>query len=170
MTALGTSAAFPGPGPGDACAGWLVQSASASILLDCGIGVVANLQRFIDPSLLSAAVITHMHADHFFDLVPLRYGFRYGLDRAGRSTQLLLPPGGAETVRQVVRPLLGDSSGDVFGEEFAVTEFDPWARLLVEDAELRFTAMNHYVPCWAVSLAAPGARVTYTSDTRPSAG
>lgn len=63
VTALGTSAAFPGPN--DACSGWLLQSEAANILVDCGTGVVANLQRFIDPAQLSAVIITHMHADHF---------------------------------------------------------------------------------------------------------
>ena len=48
------------------------------LLIDCGTGVLAKLQHFLPLTELTAVVISHMHADHFFDLIPLRYAYKYG--------------------------------------------------------------------------------------------
>ncbi len=166
-TALGTSAAFPGPN--DACSGWLIQDQDLNVLVDCGTGVVSNLQRFLAPAALTAIVITHLHADHFFDLIPLRYGFRYAFERRGPAAKLFLPPGGAEVIRQVVAPLSGDTRGDFFEDVFDVAEYRPGQPLEIAGLTVQFVATSHYVPCWAVSLSNGSTRITYTADTGPNA-
>ncbi|MEK7217134.1 MAG: MBL fold metallo-hydrolase [Chloroflexota bacterium] len=166
-TALGTSAAFPGPN--DACSGWLIQDQDTNLLVDCGTGVASNLQRFLAPEALTAIIITHLHADHFFDLVPLRYGYRYALEPKRGPVKLFLPPGGIEVIRQVVAPLSGDTKGDFFGDVFEVSEYQPGRGLQIAGVSAEFVGTNHYVPCWAVSLSNGDTRVTYTADTGPSA-
>ncbi|MSQ28127.1 MAG: MBL fold metallo-hydrolase [Dehalococcoidia bacterium] len=166
-TALGTSAAFPGPN--DACSGWLIQDQGINLLVDCGTGVVSNLQRFLAPEALTAIIITHLHADHFFGLVPLRYGFRYAFESRGGPVKLFLPPGGTEVIRRVVAPLAGDTNGDFFGDVFEVSEYRPGRPLQIAGVTAEFVATTHYVPCWAVSLNNGDTRITYTADTGPSA-
>ena len=61
------------PGEGVAASGYLVRSTKATILLDCGPGVVLELARQGFAHEVSAAIVTHAHADHCADLVALAY-------------------------------------------------------------------------------------------------
>ena len=56
---------------------------------------VRRLQRLMDPTQLDALVIGHMHADHYLDLVGLRYLFPWG-EAAPRPLPVHLPPGGRD--------------------------------------------------------------------------
>ena len=47
------------------------------MLVDCGNGVFSKLRPICDYVDIDAVVITHMHADHFLDLVPFSYALRY---------------------------------------------------------------------------------------------
>ena len=40
------------------------------LLLDCGSGVFAKLRGVRDYVDVDAIVLTHLHADHFLDLIP----------------------------------------------------------------------------------------------------
>ena len=86
LTVLGCGPAAPQPDT--PASGLLVESGSTAILLDCGQGVAARLDRRIEPADLAAVIIGHMHADHFIDLAGLRYRFPWGerRPRACRST------------------------------------------------------------------------------------
>ena len=72
------------PRPGGASSSYLVRSDATAVLLDFGTGAFANLLLVLDPSRVDAIVVSHMHADHFFDLVPLRYALKYGSRSPGR--------------------------------------------------------------------------------------
>ena len=63
--------------PGSVGAAYLVSHGSTTILLDLGQGAFTNLAAHIEPSTLTAVVISHLHPDHFVDLVPLRHYLRY---------------------------------------------------------------------------------------------
>ena len=71
LTVLGCWA--PYPKAGGACPGYLVQVGETNILLDCGNGVLSNLQRHLDFRSLNAVIISHLHPDHFADLFCLRH-------------------------------------------------------------------------------------------------
>ena len=47
------------------------------MLLDCGNGVFSKLRRFRDYAMVDAVIISHLHADHFLDLVPYSYALTY---------------------------------------------------------------------------------------------
>ena len=72
ITVLGKSPAWQDAG--GACSGYLVESESTTVLLDCGGGVFAKLRQHVDYTEVDAVVISHVHADHFIDLVPYSYG------------------------------------------------------------------------------------------------
>jgi len=74
-TVLGGSPAWPNPG--QAASGYLLESEERRMLIDCGSGIAQEL-RAVNPPPLTDILITHFHADHWFDLVPLHYAFRYG--------------------------------------------------------------------------------------------
>ena len=54
--------------PGATGAAYLLRYAGASLLLDLGQGSFPRLAGLIDPAELDAAVISHLHPDHFIDL------------------------------------------------------------------------------------------------------
>ena len=84
LTIAGSSSSIPRPDR--ACSSYLVDDGETSIVLDLGTGAFSNLRRYVDYDRLGAVVISHMHADHFIDLIPLRYALRYGPRR--RSAKL----------------------------------------------------------------------------------
>lgn len=161
VTILGTSAAYPGPGT--ACLGFLVQERGLNLLIDCGTGVLSNLQKYVDLPNISDIIITHMHADHFFDLIPYRYALQYGLDNPeARKPRLYLPPGGTKVLGQVVSPFA--ESTNFFSNVFKVFEYDPDKELDLGHFVIRFVAVRHYIPTYALSITG-SRRLAYTSDS-----
>ena len=72
LTVLGKSPAWQDAG--GACSGYLIEEGDTALVVDCGNGVFAKLRERIDYTDVDAVAVTHMHADHFFDLFPSRYG------------------------------------------------------------------------------------------------
>ena len=64
--------------PGATGAAYLVRSGGTAILLDLGQGSFPRLAGLIDPGTLDAVLVSHLHPDHFIDLVPLRHYLRWG--------------------------------------------------------------------------------------------
>jgi ribonuclease BN (tRNA processing enzyme) len=64
----------------------------AALLLDIGQGSYANLAATIEPGTLSAILVSHLHPDHFVDLVPLRHYLKWEFDPS-RRVRVLAPAG-----------------------------------------------------------------------------
>jgi ribonuclease BN (tRNA processing enzyme) len=165
LTVLGCSTAAPHPAT--PTAGFLVEWGSTAILLDCGQGVIRNLQKVLDPHDLSAIVIGHMHADHYLDIVGLRYLYPWG-ERAPDPLAIHLPPGGRARL-DALSKAVSERDG-FFDAAFDAVEYDPEVTIDVGELRLRFVRGRHYVPAWGVVIDAPdGTRLAYTGDTGPSA-
>jgi ribonuclease BN (tRNA processing enzyme) len=76
LTVLGAGPAYTSR-PGALGAGYLVRSGSDTIVLDLGQGAFTNLAGAIEPSALRAVLVSHLHPDHFIDLVPLRHYLKW---------------------------------------------------------------------------------------------
>lgn len=63
---------------------YLVRAAGCTIALDMGQGVFPALAGEIEPSTLRAVVVSHLHPDHWIDLVPLRHYLCYEFDPSRR--------------------------------------------------------------------------------------
>jgi ribonuclease BN (tRNA processing enzyme) len=156
------------PRPGGASSSYLVQTANAAVLLDIGSGAVGKLQLVIEYPRLDAIVISHMHADHFFDLVPLRYALKYAERPPADRLQVWLPPGGRNALDALRKAVAIDASPGFFEDTFALREYDPAAAVRVEDLTLSFCRTRHYVEAYAVRADCHGAGLTYSADTAPS--
>lgn len=164
VTVLGYATALPHPAT--ASAGYLVQWGDTNLLLDVGQGVVRNLQDVLDPHDLTGIVIGHMHADHYLDLVGLRYLYPWG-EPAPDPLPVHLPPGGRARL-DALAVAVSERVG-FFDDAFRATEYAPDLGLMVGDLQVRFVRGRHYVPAWGVVIEAPdGARLAYTGDTGPS--
>lgn len=163
LITLGSSASMPAAG--DACSGYLVGSGDTRVLVDCGTGVIAELQKVIALDQLSAIVISHFHPDHFIDLIPLRYGLRYGPTRA-TPPPVYLPPGGIRYLE-----LLGQGIRDsetYFSSTYGLAEYDPALELTIGDLRFDFRRTTHDVPTYAMTVRAGSHTIAYTADTRES--
>jgi len=58
---------------------YLIEAASTRVLLDLGQGSFPRIFTRLDPAELDAVFISHLHPDHFIDLVPLRHYLRWEL-------------------------------------------------------------------------------------------
>lgn len=136
-------------------------------MADLGSGAFAKLLQYRTAESIDAIVISHMHADHFLDVIPMRYALKYGNRTNDRRVALYLPPAGDAMLAQLVDAFARESPHDFIGEVFDVRTYDPNATLRIGDASLRFAATTHYIPTFAVRCDCAGASVTYSADTAP---
>jgi ribonuclease BN (tRNA processing enzyme) len=80
LTVVGAGPAYTDR-PGATGAAYLIRHGEHSVLLDLGQGSYARLAGLLDPATLDAVLISHLHPDHFVDLVPLRHYLRWELPR-----------------------------------------------------------------------------------------
>ena len=146
---------------GGACSGYLIEEGDTSILLDCGNGVFGKLRERIDYIDVDAVVITHVHADHFIDLVPYAYGLLLaprqqpvpvaghpGTDTPARP-RLIIPPGRAATFRTVVGAW-GDE--ELIEQAFAVEEYDEGSTVEIGPFTATFAEVPHFILTYAVNF------------------
>lgn len=164
LTVLGCSTAAPHTA--SPAAGYLVEYGTTALMLDSGQGTIRRLQRVLDPHDLDAIVIGHMHADHYLDLVGLRYLFAWG-EATPEPLPVWVPPGGRARVDHLASAV--SERAGFFDAAFDVIEYDPALPIHVGDLTVRLIQAQHYVPAWGVVVEAPnGARLAYTGDTGPS--
>jgi ribonuclease BN (tRNA processing enzyme) len=83
LTVVGAGPAYSDvPGAVGAC--YLLSASGATMALDLGHGAFAGLASRVVPVSLKTIFISHLHPDHFIDLVPLRHWLRYHIDPPGR--------------------------------------------------------------------------------------
>lgn len=175
ITVLGKSPAWQDAG--GACSGYLVEDGDTRMLLECGSGVFAKLRERCDYTEVDAVLVSHLHADHFIDLVPYSYALLLtprqqpvpvaghpGTDDPARP-RLIAPIGAAETFRTVVGAW-GDEA--LIDQGFALEHFDTDSEVAVGPLTATFAEVPHFVRTHAVNLrSAAGGRFTFGSDCRP---
>jgi ribonuclease BN (tRNA processing enzyme) len=160
LTVIGSSPAWPNPG--GACSGYLVEE---RLLLDCGPGVLAKLREREPWPTVAAIAITHLHLDHWGDLVPWVWGSLFGPGAELPKPRLWLPPGARDQLRPVLSRL---GSEDMFDRAFDVSEYA--ARVPFEAAGFEISAIpvDHY-DIEAFGFRVRGDRVlAYSGDSGPS--
>jgi ribonuclease BN (tRNA processing enzyme) len=166
LTVLGASPSFPNPG--GAGSSYLIEHERVRLLVDCGHGSVSRLFAHLDPRSLSALVLSHLHPDHFFDLIPLTYAFRFRYS-GGQPIPLWLPPGGTRFLAGFLASLNIDAG--FLNQAFVVAEYVPDSPLEVGGICITFAPTNHFVQGYAMLFEpteAGSPRIGYSSDTGPS--
>ncbi len=164
---------------GGACSGYLVRGEGACVLVDCGSGVFAQLRRVADYVDVDAVVLSHMHADHFLDLIPYAFALTYAprqqpvpVDRWPGTQHpahpiLHAPPGARDIFRRVVGAWGGE---DLIENAFDLREYDADAALEVGPLRIAFAEVDHFVKTFAVSITSTVTRghFVFSADTGPS--
>jgi ribonuclease BN (tRNA processing enzyme) len=175
ITVLGKSPAWQDAD--GACSGYLIEEGDHALLLDCGNGVFSKLRRVIDYVDVSSVLLSHLHADHFLDLVPFSYALTYaprqqpvavagwpGTDHPARP-QLYAPVGAGELFRQIVGCW---GNEDLIERAFELQEYDAPDELTIGPFAVSFCEVPHFMPAYAVELRSNGSRMTFSADCGPN--
>ena len=146
--------------PGATGAAYLLREADTAVLLDLGQGSFPRLAATIEPSTIDLVAISHLHPDHFIDLVPLRHYLRWQFTPS-RRVPVVGPRGLANRI-----DALHDEPGFT-GQALDVGELGPGTQaagvFTLEAARVRHTADSY---AFRVSVTArpdlPG--VVYSGD------
>ncbi len=158
LTILGCWA--PYPRAGGACSGYLIQD-QANVLIDCGNGVLSNLQKYTDFRALDAAVITHFHPDHYMDLFCLRHAIEGAIRDGSREKPLKLY---APETPEPVFTQLNQYSG-----AFELVALKSGQTVQINNLQCRFLKTEHPLEAYAVRVEGDGI-FGFTADTRPFSG
>jgi ribonuclease BN (tRNA processing enzyme) len=177
LTVLGKSPSWQDAG--GACSGYLIEDGDTAVLLDCGNGVFAKLREKIDYVDVDAVVISHLHADHFLDLVPYAYALTYAprqqpvpVDRwpgtdCPACPVLHAPPGAKELFRRVVGAW---GNEDLIENAFELREYDPKETIQIGPIQISFQPVPHFTETFAMSISSDNGsgRIVYGADTSPT--
>jgi ribonuclease BN (tRNA processing enzyme) len=177
LTVLGKSPSWQDAG--GACSGYLVEDGGTVLLIDCGNGVFSKLRQFCDYVDVDAVVISHLHADHFLDLVPFAYALTYaprqqpvpvhtwpGTDNPAKP-KLYVPPGAKDVFRRVVGAW---GNEDLIENAFDLKEYEESSVVEVGPIGITFKGVPHFTETYAMCLESRngGGRITYGADSSPT--
>jgi ribonuclease BN (tRNA processing enzyme) len=177
LTVLGKSPSWQDAG--GACSGYLIEDGDTCVLLDCGNGVFSKLRLFRDYTRVNGVVISHLHADHFLDLVPFSYALTYaprqqpvpvdrwpGTDNPCRP-ELVAPRGARDTFRRVVGAWGND---DLVENAFDLREYEPSDCPQIGSLRFSFQIVPHFTETFAIAIesATGGGRLVFGADSRPT--
>ncbi|SDK87049.1 MBL fold metallo-hydrolase [Streptomyces indicus] len=161
VTPLGTAA--PHPLPGRPCSGYLVRAGGATVWMDAGPGTFAELQRHVHPGELSAIWISHLHSDHWADLIAAEAGISDGGLRTGRPIPVYAPAAAPGRLAGFYgKPELGP-----LADVFAFHALADGATLTLGGAVLVSHAVPHGIEAYGARITYEGAVLAYTGDSGP---
>lgn len=179
LTVLGCQAGMPAGG--QPSSGYLVDTETTRILLDCGPGIATALSALGEPDSLDAVIISHLHVDHCHDLLPLGKSLLSAIahypgtqeDTGQPPTKLpLLPlyvPSGASPLLLTWASLLTVGSipllDQVFDGAFEICEYEPGDTFTIGDATIELFGLRHAKPNCGIRVTSRTGSLAYTGDT-----
>jgi ribonuclease BN (tRNA processing enzyme) len=177
LTVLGKSPSWQDAG--GACSGYLVEEDGTSVVVDCGNGVFGKLRKYRDYTRVDAVVISHIHADHWLDLIPFSYALTYAprqqpvpVDRwpgtaSPARPRLIVPRGALDCFRRVVG-VWGNE--DLIEKAFTIEEYGEDDKPEIGPLRLSFQSVPHFTETFAISVHSTngGGKLAFGADSRPS--
>ena len=158
LTVIGCAGSFPSPD--SPASSYLVEHARTQLLLDLGNGAFGSLLGQTDPRSIDAIIISHLHADHCADLVPLYVWLKYGPIPLPRKIPVYGPRGLAERIAGMYSAAGADLT-DIF--EFRTLR----AQQPVDIGSMTVlpAIVAHPGESLAVRIATPSSTLVYSGDT-----
>lgn len=154
LTVVGYWHAYPKAN--EATSGFLLEKDGFSLLIDCGSGVVSQLQNYCQLEQLDAVILSHYHQDHMADIGVLQYAIMMNT-YAGKITKAL--------------PIYGHKLDEA---KFHSLTYEPFVKgmeyrpdetLEIGPFSINFLQTNHPAPCFAMQITDHKHVLVYTADT-----
>jgi len=166
LTVIGCSGSFPGPDSPASC--YLVEAPfdgrTYRLLIDLGSGALGDLQRFCDLRDIDAVALSHLHADHCFDLSGLYVVSKYHPDGQLDRIPVFGPAG------------TGDFLATAYGihepvgmtEQFDFRDWQDSGTVQLGPFAVTSVLVDHPVPAYALRVATADHSLAYSGDTGPT--
>ena len=166
LTIVGCAGSFPGPDSPASC--YLVEAphegGTYRLALDLGNGALGALQKHIDLTDLDAVAISHLHADHCFDLAGYYVVSRYHPSGALPRLPLFAPAGAA----RFLAVAYGPEPDPGILHHFTDHDWSDGETVQLGPFTVTVALMDHPVECYAMRIEAGGKVLVYSGDTGPS--
>ncbi|WP_433603592.1 MBL fold metallo-hydrolase [Nocardia sp. CA-135953] len=166
LTIVGNRAAMPADGA--ASSGYLVETSQSKILLDCGPGIAVMLSNYIHASRLDAIVISHMHMDHCYDVLPIGKQVMHHAETPDRRIKLFVPEGARVTLDRLAElfPVKTVSRlNKAFELAYEVIEYQRDGIYALADCTVGLVPMVHSEPDCGVRIDSSAGSIGFTGDT-----
>ena len=140
----------PYPEKDRALSSYLVETDESKVLVDCGSGALANLQKYIEIKELDGLILSHLHGDHMADVLSLRY---YCASHNVRLN-VYLPNEDSCEYRLI--------AGTPF---FNIVHIQDSKTIKIKDQEITFVEMIHPKQTFGIRVTDGLVTLSYTGDT-----
>lgn len=159
LTVIGMSGTFPGPASG--CSSYLVEHDGFRLLLDIGNGSTGALQEACGLLGPDAVIVSHLHGDHYLDLITYTYARRYHPDGVPSK----LDVHGPSTIRESVVGAYARDVDELLDEVYVFHPVEREGVRQIGPFEVDLRRVNHPVETYGMRIAAGGRTLTYSADT-----
>lgn len=164
LTVVGCAGSYPGPESPASC--YLIEAPfegrTFRLLLDLGSGSLGALQRYCDLRDVDAVALSHLHADHCFDMAGLYVVSKYHPDGSFPVIPVLAPAGAGDYLTSAY----GDSPGGMMGQ-FAFRDWADGGTVQLGPFAITSVLVDHPVPAFAIRIATDAGAIVYSGDTGP---
>ena len=166
LTVIGCAGSFPGPDSPASC--YLVEAPfegrTYRLLIDLGSGALGNLQRACDLRDIDAVAISHLHADHCFDLSGFYVVSKYHPDGPLDRIPVLAPAGAGDYLATAY----GIHEPVGMSEQFDFRDWQDGGTVELGPFTVTSILVDHPVPAYAVRVATDTHSLVYSGDTGPT--
>ena len=165
LTVVGCAGSFPGPDSPSSC--YLVEApfegGTYRLVLDLGNGALGALQRHTDLRDVNAVAISHLHADHCFDLAGYYVVSRYHPEGALSPLPLFAPAGAA----RFLAVAYGPEPDPGILNHFACHDWVDGETIQMGPFRVTVARMDHPVETYAMRVESGDHVLVYSGDSGP---
>ncbi len=165
LTVLGSGDAFGSGGRFQTC--FLVESTSATVLVDCGASsLIALKARAIDPARIDGVILSHLHGDHFGGLPFLLLDAQF-LGAPRRPLRIAGPPGTRARLDAALEVLFPGTVQLKWKFAWDVVEMEPGQSVDFLGHSVATAEVAHLsgAPSTALRISDGRATISYSGDT-----
>ncbi len=166
LTIVGCAGSFPGPDSPSSC--YLVEApfegGTYRLVLDLGNGALGGLQRHTDLRDVDAIAISHLHADHCFDLAGFYVVSRYHPGGQMPRVPLFAPEGATRFLALAYGPEPDPGILD----HFTCHDWQDGEILQLGPFRVTVARVDHPVEAYAMRIETADRVLCYSGDTGPS--
>ncbi|MBA4609493.1 MULTISPECIES: MBL fold metallo-hydrolase [Aeromicrobium] len=168
LTIVGCSGSFPGPESAASC--YLLEAPfegrTFRLVLDLGSGALGPLQEYIDLRDIDAISLSHLHADHCFDMSGLYVVRKYHPAGAPPKIPVYAPPGSDWQLSNAY----GTTAPNGMTLPFEFHDLVDGLETTVGPFTVTARRTPHPVEAYAVRIEHEGRVLVYSGDTGPDDG